>query len=80
MKRFFRTIKRENMIESREWKEKNKKYLKELQRFFDRVDNVEDEELRKSIIYQMLRCDQVLTDIAEEMFRDIIKDNKNKWR
>jgi len=52
----------------RKWKEKNKKYLIELQRFFDRVDNIEDCELRRSVTNQMLICDKVLTEIAEDMF------------
>lgn len=52
----------------RKWKEENKKYLKELQRFFDRVDNIEDKELKTSITNQMLICDKVLTEIAENMF------------
>ena len=50
------------------WKEKNKKYLIELQRFLDQADNIENFELRTSITNQMLICDKVLTEIAEEMF------------
>ena len=52
----------------RKWKEGNKLYLKELQIFLDRVDNIEDCELRRSITNQMLICDNVLTEIAEDMF------------
>jgi len=55
---------------NREWKEKNKKYLKELQIFFDRVDNIQDLELRQSVTKQALICDKVLTEIAEEMFNN----------
>lgn len=55
--------------ENREWKEKNKTYLKELEKFFDKVENIKDEELKNNITNQMLRCDKVLTEIAEEMFR-----------
>ena len=62
-------ISKENHV-NREWKEKNKKYLKELQIFFDKVDNIEDCELRQSIVSQMLICDSVLTEIAEKMFND----------
>lgn len=51
---------------SKEWKEKNQQYLYELQKFFDIVDNIKDEELRMNIIYQMLKCDEILTKIAEE--------------
>lgn len=59
----------ENKKEERDWKEKNVLYLRELQKFFDRVDNIEDNELRTSITNQMLICDKVLTEIAEDMFK-----------
>lgn len=52
----------------RKWKEGNKQYLRELQRFLDRVDNIEDCELRRSVTNQMMICDKVLTEIAEDMF------------
>ncbi len=52
----------------RTWKEENKLYLRELQKFFDKVDNIENCELRQSIVSQMLICDNVLTEIAENMF------------
>ena len=48
----------ENVRENKmRWKEENKRYLLEMQKFLDRVDNIEDEKLKESIIYQMLRCD-----------------------
>lgn len=53
---------------SKDWKEKNEKYLKELEKFFDIVDNVINEDLKLRIIYQMLKCDKILTEIAEEKF------------
>lgn len=52
-----------------DWKEENSKYINEISKFLDKVQNVEDEELRLSIIYQMLKCDKILTDISEEMFK-----------
>lgn len=52
----------------RKWKEKDKQYLEELQRFFDHVDNIKDRELRKNVRNQMLMCDKALTEIAERMF------------
>ena len=59
-----------------DWKMKNKEYLLELQRFLDKADNIENEELKNDIISQMLKCDKVLTKIAQE----IIEENgiKNK--
>lgn len=62
----------------REWKEKNKNYLKELQIFFDRVDNIKDKDLRQSILSQMLICDEILTKIAEEKFNDCYIKGYNK--
>lgn len=55
-------------IDDREWKEKNNKYLKELQLFFDRIEEIRDINLKQRIISQMLQCDKVLTEVAEEMF------------
>lgn len=53
---------------SRDWKEKNEKYIIELNKFFDIVDNIENEDLKLRVIYQMLTCDKILTEIAEEKF------------
>jgi len=52
-----------------DWKEKNEKYLIELQKSLDIAENIEDEELRKSIIVQMIKCDKLLTELAEEMIK-----------
>ena len=60
-------------IDNKDWKEKNKNYLKELQNFFDKADNIEDNELKQLIIGQMLRCDNVLTKIAESRFQEFYK-------
>ena len=54
-------------------KKKNKIYLKELQSFFDQADNIQDEMLKRNIIFQMLRCDSVLTELAENRFVDYYK-------
>ncbi len=63
-----------NIVDDRTWKEKNKLYLKELQRFFDRVDSISDINLKRSILNQMLICDKVLTEIAEDMFLKFYSD------
>ena len=60
------------------WKNKNKKYLFELQKFLDLVDNIEDENLRKLIINQMIKCDKNLTNIAEGIFLKILNDKENE--
>ena len=61
------------MKKNRRWKEENKKYLKELQNFFDKADNIADEDLRNKIVGQMLRCDEILTRIAENRFEEFFK-------
>ena len=61
------------MKKNRSWKEENKKYLKELQNFFDKADNIADEDLRNKIVGQMLRCDEALTRIAENRFEEFFK-------
>lgn len=58
--------KNKNINSFSDWKMKNKEYLVELQRFLDKVDNVENEELKNDIIQQMLKCDRVITKIAQE--------------
>ena len=69
----------ENVRENKmRWKEENKRYLLEMLKFLDRVDNIEDEKLKESIIYQMLRCDKILTEISEEMFKKCSIQGKEK--
>lgn len=54
--------------QTKKWKESNKEYLKELQAFLDAVENVKNKELRDSIRYHMLKCDDIVTTLAEDMF------------
>lgn len=67
-----------NIFEEIKWKNKNSKYLFELQKFLDLADNIKDESLRKLIISQMLKCDRCLTNIAKNMFIEIINENIKK--
>lgn len=60
-------------IDNKDWKEKNKIYLKELQNFFDKADSIEDNNLKQKIIGQMLKCDDILTKIAESRFEEFYK-------
>ena len=60
-------------IDNKDWKEKNKNNLKELQNFFDKADNIEDNNLKQKIIGQMLKCDDILTKIAESRFEEFYK-------
>lgn len=63
------------ILQENKWKNKNTKYLFELQKFLDLADNIEDENLRKLIINQMLKCDKCITNLAEEIFKQLIKKN-----
>lgn len=73
--------KNKDMKEVKEnWKSSGKKYLKELQAFLDKAENIENEELRKEIIFQMLKCDNELTMLAEEEFKKIKLDTEEKLK
>ncbi len=48
------------------WKNTNKRYLFELQKFLDLIDNVTDEKLRKELIYQLNIFDRTITEIVEQ--------------
>lgn len=52
-------------------KVQNKKYLREIQTFFDLTDNIENEKLKKRIIYQMLKCNDTITKISEQVLEEI---------
>lgn len=64
---------RKKINSNKNWKEKDKNYLKELQNFFDKADNIEDQALKQKIIGQMLKCDDILTRLAESRFRKFYK-------
>jgi len=64
----FRKNKDMENLEYKNWKANGQKYLKELQAFLDKAENIENEEIRKEIIFQMLKCDNELTLLAEDMF------------
>ena len=65
-------------LENENWKSTSPKYLKELQMFLDKAENIQNEELRKEIIFQMLKCDNELTIHAEEMFSKYYLEGKEK--
>ena len=62
------------IVRSENWKSNSPRYLKELQAFLDKADNIQNEELKKEIIFQMLKCDKELTNLAEEMFKKYNKE------
>ena len=65
-------------IENENWKQASPKYLKELQTFLDKAENIQSEDLRKEVIFQMLKCDKELTLLAEEMFAKYYIKGKEK--
>ena len=65
-----------NMEIDREWKKKSKSYLRELQKFLDKADNIENEALKRDVIMQMLKCDDELTKLAEEKFQEYFEQEK----
>lgn len=67
-------------IEYENWKANGQKYLRELQAFLDKVENIENEELRKEIIFQMLKCDNELTVLAETMFEKYKSDREKSLK
>ncbi len=68
--------KKEVYSKESEWKNQDEQYRFELQKFLDIVENVKDEELRKEIIYQMLKCDKRITQLAENIFDKLKKDER----
>lgn len=50
-----------------ELKRKDKLYLRELQIFLDKVNSVEDEELKSQILYQMHRCEERIILMCKEL-------------
>ena len=55
----------------------NRKYLIELEKFLDRVDNVKDENLKLEIIGQVHRIENIVSGIAVDMLeRNLESENK----
>ena len=65
-------------LEYKNWKANGQKYLKELQAFLDKAEAIENEEIRKEIIFQMLKCDNELTLLAESIFDKYKKEKSLK--
>lgn len=61
-------------MNNRDWKEKDKEYLRFIQKFLDLSDNIENEELKEEVIRAMLMCDERLTQLAELELENL---NKN---
>lgn len=68
----------EEIIEEHQWKNRNKKYLFELQKIIDLTDNIEDNEMKKIFINQIIRCDKTLTEIFEETLKRVLAESSKK--
>lgn len=56
----------ENAKDKQIWKIRDERYLKELQKLYDLIENVESEKLKRNIITQVAKFDNTLSKIAEE--------------
>lgn len=61
-------------VPEKAWKSSNARYISEMQKFIDITSNVQDEKLKMEIIYQMNKCEKIITEIAEEF----MKENQRK--
>ena len=59
------------------WKKRSTKYLLELEAFLDKSSQIKDEKLQKEIIYQMLKCDNELSLLAEKIFDEKYNEGIN---
>lgn len=62
-----------NKICTNNWKANSEKYLLELEKFLDKAESIKDENLKREIIIQMLKCDKELTLCAEKFFKENMK-------
>ena len=65
-------------MKARNWKEKNEVYLNQLQKFLDVADNIEEKSLKQDVITQMLKCDLILTELAEKEFNNYYEMGKKQ--
>lgn len=48
-------------------KKTNEEYIREMEKFLDTASNIEDEDLQERVIFQMLKCDKILTEMTEKL-------------
>lgn len=63
-----------DILKKSKWKNKSTQYLFELQKFLDLTDNIKEKELRELIVCQMIKCDNCITRLAEEIFETLEKE------
>lgn len=62
---------KQELLNDHNWKNKNERYLFEVQKFLDLLDNISNENLRKQIIYQFTVYDRLITELAENLLDNI---------
>lgn len=60
-------------FEIKHWKQESEEYILELQKFLDVASNIEDRQLKQRVITQMLKCDEILTQLAENLLKSSSK-------
>jgi len=58
----------EELQESKHWKSNSKGYLEEIENFLEKIKAIEEKGLRRDILMTMLRADNELTKLSEELF------------
>lgn len=67
-------IEKKQYTKESQWKNADEIYLFELQKFLDLTENIKEEELKKEIVAQMLKCDKRVTQLAEKRFEELEKN------
>jgi len=69
---------KDELLDNHNWKKTNKRYLFELQKFLDLLDNIKDDKLKMEIVYQFVQYDKTVTELAEDMIYDGKKNLETK--
>lgn len=64
----------EELCKEENWKNKNKEYIKNLQRNLDLIENIPDKNLKERIKNQSIKTDVCITHLAIEAMKTIIKN------
>ena len=62
------------------WKNRSQNYLNEMQSLLDRLQSIENQDLKKEILYKILKCDNELTILAETLFDEYYEKGKKDAR
>lgn len=52
------------------WRKESVEYIRNIEKFLDIVDNIENEDLKKRIIYQHFNCERIIKNIFEGLNDD----------